>query len=111
MDIDSSVQGVMAWYPVIYPFEETAPKISALPDLSQMVTKKAPPFLIFHGLADKVVSYEQSKKLYCALQECGVPADLYLIDGAEHGDQHFVQESIKEIMLRFVQNIFEESKK
>lgn len=48
------------------------------------VTEKAPPFLIIHGDADKVVPLEQSEQLLAALKDAGVPAELIIKKGGGH---------------------------
>jgi acetyl esterase/lipase len=49
------------------------------------VRKDAPPFLFFHGTADKVVSVEQSRLLCKRLKEAGAQARLVEFEGAGHG--------------------------
>lgn len=53
-----------------------------------------PPFLIMHGSKDSLVSPEQSATLYQTLKERGNSADYIIIDGAEHGDQHWHQPAV-----------------
>ncbi|MFJ2261727.1 alpha/beta hydrolase fold domain-containing protein [Streptomyces sp. NPDC087844] len=48
------------------------------------VTADAPPFLVLHGTGDNVIPSDQGVRLAAALREVGVPADLRLIDGADH---------------------------
>ena len=57
-----------------------------LKDISpaHLVTKDAPPFLIIHGDADKVVPLSQSETLLAALKEKGVPAELIVKPGGGH---------------------------
>ena len=49
-----------------------------------LVTKGAPPFLLIHGDADKVVPLEQSTKLQHALQDHDVPVELIVKAGGGH---------------------------
>ena len=49
------------------------------------ITSKAPPFLIVHGDADKLVPPEQSIDFNKALQKAGVDSHLFLIKGQGHG--------------------------
>jgi acetyl esterase/lipase len=48
------------------------------------VTKRAPPFLLMHGLADNSVPHQQSIQLYEALVTSGNDATLRLVDGLPH---------------------------
>ncbi len=48
------------------------------------ITKKSPPTLILHGLADTTVDYDQSKELAQKLAEAGVEHQLMLIPGIGH---------------------------
>jgi acetyl esterase/lipase len=44
-----------------------------------------PPFLIVQGTADRVVPESQSEALASRLRAAGVPVDLVLVDGGDHG--------------------------
>jgi acetyl esterase/lipase len=48
------------------------------------VSPGAPPFLLLHGAADRFVPSVQSERLYAALVEAGVEAELDLYEGADH---------------------------
>ena len=52
----------------------------------QRIDTSAPPFLIFHGSADNIVSPSQTLRLHTALRVHGVESTRYVRDGAEHGD-------------------------
>lgn len=58
------------------------------------VKGKKPPFLIMHGSADTLVSPQQSAQLYKALKAEGNKADYVLLEGAEHGDDHWYQQPV-----------------
>lgn len=58
------------------------------------ITGKKPPFLIMHGSADTLVSPVQSEQLYKALKAEGNKADYVLLEGAEHGDEHWYQKPV-----------------
>ena len=45
----------------------------------------APPFLLFHGSADRVVSPSQTLLVHQALRRAGVPSTRYVVVGAGHG--------------------------
>jgi len=53
-----------------------------------------PPFLIMHGSKDSLVSPEQSAKLYRALRSEGDSAEYVIVEGAEHGDNHWFQPAV-----------------
>jgi acetyl esterase/lipase len=50
----------------------------------------APPFLIFHGNQDRMVSPSQTLILNDALVAAGVHSKRYVVDGAAHGDLTFM---------------------
>lgn len=52
------------------------------------------PTIIFHGTSDHAVGPKQSIALYDALKQAGIPADLYLIEGAAHVGPEFSQPEI-----------------
>ena len=45
----------------------------------------ATPFLLIHGMADDNVTFDQSTRLYAALQEAGVPFEMMTYPGQRHG--------------------------
>jgi acetyl esterase/lipase len=51
---------------------------------------KTPPFLIFHGNQDRMVSPSQTLLLHDALVTAGVRSTRYVVDGAAHGDLTFM---------------------
>jgi len=50
----------------------------------------APPFLIFHGNQDRLVSPSQTLILHDTLVAAGVRSTRYVVDGAGHGDLTFI---------------------
>ncbi len=62
-------------------FKEIGRKISPV----NLVTKNAPPTLIIHGDADKLVPIQQAEIMIAKLKEAGVPAELIVKKGAGHG--------------------------
>jgi acetyl esterase/lipase len=62
-------------------FKEIGRKISP----ANLVTKQAPPTLIIHGDADKLVPIQQAEIMIAKLKEAGVPAELTVKKGAGHG--------------------------
>ncbi|MGH6616650.1 alpha/beta hydrolase fold domain-containing protein [Sphingomonas sp.] len=67
-------------------------KGTSFPPASNPLTyigKSDPPFLIFHGSQDRIVSPSQTLRLHNALRAAGVPSTRYVLDGAGHGDLAF----------------------
>jgi len=56
----------------------------------QYIHANAPPFLIFHGNQDRMVSPSQTLILHDALVATGVRSTRYVVDGAAHGDLSFM---------------------
>lgn len=54
------------------------------------IRANAPPFLIFHGNQDRMVSPSQTLILHDALVATGVRSTRYVVDGAAHGDLSFM---------------------
>jgi acetyl esterase/lipase len=54
------------------------------------ITSSAPPFLIFHGSQDRLVSPSQTLILHNALVAAGARSTRYVVDGAGHGDLAFI---------------------
>jgi acetyl esterase/lipase len=50
----------------------------------------APPFLIFHGSQDRLVSPSQTLILHKALIAVGANSTRYVLEGAGHGDLSFL---------------------
>jgi dipeptidyl aminopeptidase/acylaminoacyl peptidase len=65
------------------------------------LSKQTPPHLILHGTADTMVDVRESERYYDALTEAGIPAELYLLEGAGHCDQAFSQQETQQIILDF----------
>lgn len=57
------------------------------------IRANTPPFLIFHGSQDRMVSPSQTLILHDALVAAGVPSTRYVVDGAGHGDLTFMGDS------------------
>ncbi len=54
------------------------------------VRASAPPFLLFHGNQDRMVSPSQTLILHDALTAAGARSTRYVVDGAGHGDLSFI---------------------
>lgn len=61
-----------------------APQLAAAASPVAHVSTGAPPFLLAHGTADRLVPSTQSEQLAGALQARGCQVTLHLIDGADH---------------------------
>jgi acetyl esterase/lipase len=59
-----------------------------VPDANALnrITAEAPPFQIWHGSADGIISPSQTLRLHNALREAGADSTRYVLDGATHGD-------------------------
>jgi acetyl esterase/lipase len=88
-----------------------SPNLKGFPDLPSLVTPAAPPFLLFHGTDDKMVDCMHSEVLYDALISSGVRSELYLVEGANHADIHFMQKETKEIILSFLDSALKQPEK
>ena len=66
------------------------------------VDKNDPPFLLFHGTDDNLVSPSQTLLLHTALQNVSVPSSRYVITGAGHGGVQFSSPEVLEIMIDFL---------
>ena len=64
---------------------QTLPLKTARANPVTYVSPGDPPFLIIHGDLDRLVPYQQSLLLEYALEQAGVPVELYLVKGAGHG--------------------------
>lgn len=107
LEESSSVNAAIPWYPPIdvqalAQTELRLAHVAGLPKVLDYVKPTPPPFLIFHGMEDEQIPYSHSQRLHKALLEAGGEADLYLIEGANHGDIHFTQPEIKERILSFL---------
>ena len=60
------------------------PTLAAQASPVSHVSPAAPPFLLLHGRADRLIPCVQSERLYAALLDAGVDAELDLYDGADH---------------------------
>nr|WP_246325038.1 alpha/beta hydrolase [Petropleomorpha daqingensis] len=106
--LSSAVSAVAAWYPPtdlaavaadlgVDPHDATTrealllgapavdvPELAAQASPVTHVSPDAPPFLLLHGAADQLIPCVQSERLYSALVEGGVEAELDLYEGADH---------------------------
>ena len=59
-------------------------------DPATYLSSATPPFLLFHGDADTLMSPSQTLLLHNALRASGVPSTRFVLDGANHGDAPFL---------------------
>ncbi len=64
---------------------------------------KLPPFLIAHGDSDRLIPYNQGKKMYDALMELNAKADMVTVEGADH-EGTFWSREILDIIFDFIEN-------
>ncbi len=62
----------------------SVPELAATASPLDQVTPDAPPFLLLHGAADRLVPAVQSERLHRALAAAGVSVELHRYDGADH---------------------------
>jgi acetyl esterase/lipase len=83
-------------------FDGSAPHVpTALAD-HLAAASHVPPFLVMHGDADRRVDLQQSRRLVEALGRHGVPADLVVIPGADHGAAEFESEPLVQRVVDFL---------
>ena len=61
----------------------------AAADPATHITSKTPPFVLFHGSADTLVSPSETLDLQTALRAKGIDSTRYVLTGAGHGDLSF----------------------
>lgn len=104
LEYSSSVKGAVSLYGCSREVRMEGDRI-VMPDLEPYVTDDAPPFLLFHGSEDDVVSYKESESLYHLLESHGIRSDFYLVEGSHHADSAIYQTGIKTIILDFLNTI------
>lgn len=111
LDQSSAVQCAVPWYPLTRMQQppaaaETHGKLVVrtdnYPDILDFVTPDTVPMCMIHGTEDNQVHYSHSVRLYEKLQQVGVLSELYLVEGANHGDSLIVQDVVKEKILAFL---------
>lgn len=71
------------------------------------ISKKDPPFLIFHGDKDKTVFVDQSEMFEEGLKKAGLEVHLEIIKGAGHGWKHSAAEET--LVLGFLERVFSQT--
>lgn len=70
------------------------------------VTKESPPFLFFHGVEDRLVPVDQSRRLAARLQEAGVAARVVAFEREGHGFTDATNQAAMKQMLEFLRERF-----
>ena len=78
------------------------PEVVAKSNPINYVDKNDPPFLLFHGTDDSLVSPSQTLLLHTALQKANVPSTRYVITGVGHGGGQFSSPEVLGIMIEFL---------
>lgn len=81
------------------PLADDQPTRAVSPDF--YVTKDAPPFLILHGTADRLVPFAQSVEFDKALRAAGVDTVFQHLPGAGHGGPQFELKAVRDLTFRF----------
>jgi acetyl esterase/lipase len=68
----------------------------------QFHSAESPPALLFHGMGDVVIDYEQSILLQERLNAAGVDAQLVLRTDLVHGDRRFDEPAMSDLITRFL---------
>lgn len=71
-------------------------------DVTSYINEKTPPFFIVHGMADPVVSIEQSEYLYDALDEKNIRVEFLKVKDACHAAPAIYQDEISVQIMEFL---------
>lgn len=71
----------VAWMGGLADWREVARRVSPL----EYVRSGLPPILTLHGSSDRIVPYSHAVRLHEALDKAGVPNQLHMIPGGDHG--------------------------
>lgn len=66
------------------------------------ISKNTPPFLLLHGDKDMLVSPSQTEKLHRALVAKWVVSTRYVVKGAAHGGEYWVQPEVIKVIIDFL---------
>lgn len=72
------------------------------------IDKYAPPFLLLHGTEDTSVSPSQTNLLHLALLAQGVDSTRYVVPGAKHGGEYWVQPEVVDTVIAFFNRTLKE---
>lgn len=112
LDQSSEVQGAVLMYPLTKMNKTNSAAAEAhgkivvrldnYPDLLDFVNKETVPICMVHGTKDGQVSFQHSARLEKKMTSVNAYSELYLVEGADHGDQLLYQDCIKEKILKFM---------
>jgi len=77
------------------------PERTAAANPIRHISAKTAPFLLMHGDQDTSVSPGQTRILHEALIEKGIASERYVIKGAKHGGEYWVQEPVVNKVIAF----------
>ncbi len=109
---NSSVQGVIAYYPPLNMTSLFDPAGILPNDIKDYIRpvdhipQDMPPVVLMQGEKDALVRPEDTRAFYEALRDAGKTADLYMVEGADHCQYDFFQPYIKEIVLEHLGKMF-----
>ncbi|WP_172137014.1 alpha/beta hydrolase [Adlercreutzia sp. ZJ473] len=83
-------------------FDESMEQKASAASPFSYINATTPPFAMFHGTADTLVSPVSTKMLQKRLEDAGVHAERLVIEGAGHGTPEFDQDVVVESMLTFL---------
>ncbi|HCS29674.1 MAG TPA: alpha/beta hydrolase, partial [Spongiibacteraceae bacterium] len=69
---------------------------------------RAPPFFIYHGSADMLVSADHASDFYQALQDSGIPSELYIMRLQGHVTAFLTSGFAVKESMRFLQRVMPE---
>ncbi|MCF0217336.1 MAG: alpha/beta hydrolase [Fibrobacteraceae bacterium] len=72
--------------------------------------KDDPPFLLFHGTSDQIVSTDQSEKLDKALKDAGAQSEFVSVAGGQHGSGGMYDQGNLDKMTKFFSDALEAKK-
>lgn len=78
------------------------PQEVAIYNPANYVDEHTPPFLLFHGTNDTLVSEIETDIMFQALRDHGIESERYLVKEAGHGGPYWVQKEVQDVMVQFL---------
>lgn len=75
------------------------PEATAAANPINYISKDSAPLLLMHGTADRLVSPSQTDLMFQAYRAAGVESDRYVIPGADHADEYWVQDNVLDLIV------------